>query len=441
MIKQVSAFALSVLLVLCHAASSGALTMEEAVGIALQNNHRIRQFENLEGSAREDIGSKRSAFWPSVDLSYSYSDVDVSGAASLGSSLTRDVAVGSVEASYNLFRGLSDIRGLRESRARAEASEYERRAVAADVVLDVKTAYINVLRARRAVQTAEEGVELLERQVREAEQFHRVGLLARNDVLKVAVELSSARQELLQARGDLRVAVKRLERAMGSRIAEDEVVAEIEGTPEPGAQSFDALSAEALGRRSELRRLRALHEAYGYGIAAIKGGYLPSIDFSLRYSQYGDNAGLDGRELLHDNETRATLSATWNVFDGLRKKHDVQKALYLQKATAEELKDMEEEVLLQLQEALEGYRVSRGKLEAAEAAVEQAEENYRVTDSQFRNRLATSTDLLDARFFLTRARNQRNNALYDIHAWAARLERAVEGFGSGRRAENEQGPR
>ncbi len=124
------------------------------------------------------------------------------------------------------------------------------------------------------------------------------------------------------------------------------------------------------------------------------------------------------------------LTATWNIFDGLQRKHEIEKARYLQEATAEELRDAEDEVLLQLSEALEGYRVSGGKLDAAQVAVEQAEENYRVTDNQFRNRLATSTDLLDARFFLTRAKNQRNNALYDIHAWRARVERAVEGYGA-----------
>jgi outer membrane protein len=49
-----------------------------------------------------------------------------------------------------------------------------------------------------------------------------------------------------------------------------------------------------------------------------------------------------------------------------------------------------------------------------------------VTQNQFREQLATTTDLLDARVFLTRARNQHNNAVYDTHLWAARIDRAVE---------------
>ncbi|HSL98704.1 MAG TPA: TolC family protein, partial [Candidatus Limnocylindria bacterium] len=57
----------------------------------------------------------------------------------------------------------------------------------------------------------------------------------------------------------------------------------------------------------------------------------------------------------------------------------------------------------------------------------QAEENYRITENQFRERVATSTDLLDARVFLTRARNEYNNAVYNLSLSLAALERVVEG--------------
>jgi outer membrane protein TolC len=429
MIKRIAiiGFLLTVVIVL-FVGQAAALTMEEAVTFALQNNHRIKQFENLEYSALEDVGVKKSAFWPSAELSYSYSDVEVEGATALARSFNRNTAVGMVELSYNLFNGLSDLKSLKESRARAEASRHEKDAVAADVVLETKTAYIGVLRARRAEKTAGEGVELLERQARDAKRFYEVGLFAKNDLLKVEVELASARQDLITAEGNLVVAKKRLARTMGVGILEDEVISDLEDMPSTGELSYEAQSTEALEKRSELKQLRALDEAYGYSVGAIKGDYLPSVDIALSHSRYGDNADLDGRELLHDEESRVTLSATWNVFSGFSTKHSIEKARYQQKATHQQLKDTEEEVLLQLREALEGYDVSLGRLEAAETAVLQAEENYRVTENQFRERVATTTDLLDARLFLTRARTQANNAFYDVHLWVARIERAVESY-------------
>jgi outer membrane protein len=414
---------------------AAALTMEEAVTFALQNNHRVKQFERLEYSAREDVGVKESAFWPSADLSYSYTDVETSGGSSL---FNQDGSVGTAELSYNLFNGLSDLNSLKESRAMAEASSYEADAVAADVVLGTKTAYIGVLRARRDVETAGEGVELLEHQAEDARRFYDVGLFAKNDLLKVEVELASARQDLITAEGNLVVARKGLERTMGQEIVADEVISDIEDMPTLEESSYEVLSEEALQRRSELRQLNSLQRAYGYGANAAKGGYLPRIDVSLSHSRYGDNAGLDGRASQYDDEDRVMLSATWNIFSGFSTKHGVAQARYQQEAAQEQLKDTEAQVMLQLKEAIEGYGVARGRLEAAETAVEQAEENYRVTENQFKERLATTTDLLDARFYLTRARSQMNNALYDVHLWTARIERAVEGYSVEPAAEAEE---
>ena len=75
---------------------------------------------------------------------------------------------------------------------------------------------------------------------------------------------------------------------------------------------------------------------------------------------------------------------------------------------------------------MEEYRVAAGTIALARKAVEQAEENYRITENQFRERVATAADLLDARVFLTRARNDFNNARYGLARSAAVLDRVVE---------------
>ena len=409
------------------ARGAGALTLEQAVDFALKNNHTIKRFQHLLDSSRAGVGSKQSAFLPTVSLGYSYTHLESRGSSALSSALTTSTAVASVGASYNLFNGFTDIKGLKEAEARVRVSEYQKRATVADVVLGAKTSYIDVLRARRAVDVAAEGVELLERQTREAGAFYREGLFARNDVLKVEVELSSAQQDLLAARGDLAVARKRLARVINVDISDDEVITDFEGLPLVQETSFEVLGNRAIEGRSELKELAALGEAYRLSAEGSRGGYLPNLDISISHNRYGDGALADGRSQLSDSDVRAVLTASWDVFDGFTSKYGSEKSMALAEATDEQLRDLQLEVLLQLMEALEGYSVSLGKLGAAGKAVEQAQENYRVTDNQFRERIATSTDLLDARFLITRARNQHNNALYDVHAWAARLERVMEG--------------
>jgi outer membrane protein len=92
----------------------------------------------------------------------------------------------------------------------------------------------------------------------------------------------------------------------------------------------------------------------------------------------------------------------------------------------ERIRDTGDRLLLQLRTALADYRVSAGRIDLARKAVEQAEENYRITENQFRERVATTTDLLDARVFLARARTQFNNAFYGLRQALTALERVVE---------------
>jgi outer membrane protein TolC len=96
------------------------------------------------------------------------------------------------------------------------------------------------------------------------------------------------------------------------------------------------------------------------------------------------------------------------------------------RSVEEDIRDTEREIDLQLDRALEGYRINSGNLEVSKKAVAQAEENYRITNQQFKQNISTNTDLLDARVFLSRARTQHINALYDLFLSISEIERVVE---------------
>ncbi|NOY65436.1 MAG: TolC family protein, partial [Nitrospirae bacterium] len=129
---------------------------------------------------------------------------------------------------------------------------------------------------------------------------------------------------------------------------------------------------------------------------------------------------------LFDTQSRAMVVARWNIFDGFRKKYQIEAEESEMLALEERLRDTEDELLLQLTTALENYRTSMERLKVARKAVEQARENYRITENRFRQRMATTTDLLDARFFLTRAENDLKNAEYDYYLSMAEIERVIE---------------
>ncbi len=418
--KRVS-LAILVLLLVPHGVH--ALTMDEAVDMALDNNPRLQDFRYRTEAQRSRVDSREAPFWPEVDVTYDYERRE----NVFSFFQTQDSSTFTGEISYNLFRGFSDLNTLKSARSTLDASRYEQKTTQADVVLDVKRAYIRVLRIRKALEVAGEAVELLERQSRDAEKFWRAGLTAKNQFLLVEVALASNRQELLQAETNVRIARKALDRAIGVPVGKDTVIEDI-AFEKPMDLDDEALSRTMLANRSELKFLEARFTAREYARDSIRGRYYPSIDLSLSYDRFGETSAFEGlSDPLFDSDTRATVEAKWNLFEGWRTKNDILAEESEIRAITERIRETRDTLFFQLKAAVEEYRVSAGRIVLSRKGIEQAEENYRITDNQFRERVATSTDLLDARFLLSRARDEYNNAFYNLNLSLAALERVVEG--------------
>lgn len=416
---------LSLLLLSLFIASTPAvaLTLEEAVTAALQNHQKIELFRANTDRSLAEVESARAAFMPSVDLGYDYLKQEQESFL-----LGKEASTLALRGSFNLFNGLADYHSYQAAKHRSAAAEYQLQGVLADTILAAKRAYIEELRSERTINTANEGVELLQRQQRDAALRYEHGVIARNDLLRVEVELSNARQDLLRAEGDYQVARRRLERVMGIALSDAEKLQE-NSDPRLFAldlEQADAYRHELLEKRSELNYLREFVAAAKQEKSASKGSYLPDLNLIVAHEEYGDSLSPTGRDNSYDNDNRLLLNANWNLFDGFASRGSVASADARVRAIAAELRDTEATLLLQLEIAMNEARVATGQLEESQTGVSQAEENYRVTENRYKQQQATTVDLLDAQFLLTNSRNQQVNARYDLYLTSAALERILE---------------
>jgi outer membrane protein TolC len=70
-------------------------------------------------------------------------------------------------------------------------------------------------------------------------------------------------------------------------------------------------------------------------------------------------------------------------------------------------------------------QVSRKNIRTAKESLGQAKENYRITNLQYQQQITTSTEVLDARTFLSQAETNYYGALYGYMISEAELERAM----------------
>ncbi|GAB7140879.1 TolC family protein [Deferribacterales bacterium RsTz2092] len=406
-----------------------AITIEEAIELTLNNDESIKRQRSLLDSQFYTSLTSGAAFLPTLDVSAGYtksklSDKEKRDTGFDGTEVTSSTA--SIALGYNLFNGFADVNNLRISKSSYSAQKYQYLANKQDIMLGIKKAYISYLQANDQANVASETVKLLEAQKNTASVSYRVGQFSRADVLKVDVQLASSRLDLMNAQISLKIAKQQLEKYIGRTIEAAEVVKDLE-LAEYNIPTLEELYKQLEDKRSELQATKMAYSIANATATQAFSTFLPQVNAQAARTWYGDeNNPMDGRQGSYDAATSVGLTATWNLFRGFANANqEIAKAKTAQ-AGAHSVNDTRNALKLALSSAYENYFSAKEMLSVAKLGVEQAEESYRVTQMQYTQSEATTTDLLDANVALNRARISLANAKYGIISAVANIERAVE---------------
>jgi len=416
MFKIISGLCIAVLMT----STSFAITMDQAVESALKNNFEILASQHKAESSRYTANSAKTPYLPQLDAKYSYLKSSENAYV-----VEDELSTFSLSLGYNLFNGFSDKFTVKAAESAYKAEQYNTEAVKQDVALSVKKAYINVLATLDGIKVAEKAVQLLENQLKDVSLSYEVGYVAKNEVLKVEAELASSRQSVLSAKSGYKIAVFNLEKIIGMDLSADEQFEEIADYT-GSISDIDTLKTEMFNNRSELKYLSELINAKQYKIKSTNGGYLPKVNLGAAYYSYGKDFEPTDRGYTYDNETVLSLTVNMNLFDGFNK-YNTSKSLQADKMyMMYMLRNTKSDMTLQLKNAVENLDLANASLNTAEKELASAQENYRITQNQFKQKVTTNTDLMDARVMLTRAENTYNTAKFNIQRALADIERIVE---------------
>src|SRR5262249_46147245 len=134
-------------------------------------------------------------------------------------------------------------------------------AVVADALLDVRTAYYDVLLGAQQIVVQEASVALLQKELDDTNRRYQAGTVPRFNVLRAEVELANARPRLIRARNAYRIAKNSLVNLLGHHVPHDvleDVPLQVTGKleAEPYEIALPDAVAQALQKRPELGALR-----------------------------------------------------------------------------------------------------------------------------------------------------------------------------------------
>jgi outer membrane protein len=432
-------FFFTLMLLAALARGQGMLTLDDAIATARASSRMLKASGARAEAAAAKADEASAALFPALKLEASYKRLSYVDPFQIYfpslfptpytiSPTVQDNYAARIGLQQPLFTGFRLRSNARAAERLAEAGEADVKNDDADLVLTVTSAYWALYQAREVEVSVNENVRRLESFEKDVENLMKSGLATRNDLLKVRVQLSSARLMSIDAVNDAMLAAMNLNNVIGSSLSDSLRLASV---PMAGLASVSSVHREGdplalvLGTRPDLLAMRSRLDAARAAVSAAQGGWWPQLAFSANYYYSRPNPRFF--------PVRDEFKGTWDVGLGLQldlwnwgmtaaqtnqAKAQVRQNEYL-------LSQMEDNARLDIRRQELGVRRALDKVALARLSVEQAEENLRMATDKFRNGMATSTELLDADVSLLAARTSSTGALVEHAVATARLARAL----------------
>lgn len=403
-------------------------TLDEAVQEALTNNWRLRAIKEKIHQSTYVKNQARADFLPKLSTSYGYLRY---GSRRTSEIQGRTYEVGSLNnyewkgtVTQPIFTGFALISAYRLAELGIDESTLEVELEKLDLALRVKEAYFNILTADMAVETAQKAFEALESHADVARNFYKVGMIPINDLLQSEVEAGNAKHDLIKAQNDARLARANFNAILSRPVSAEVDVVDIK-VHHPRSGDFQEYLEKALKTRPEIKIIENNLLQTEQIITYTESQNYPEVAFKWEYIKEGDTLSVSGGSGLEASNWEASVGLTWTLWEWGKTYYAVKEQESIQNELLKTKMELEENIELQIKDAVLNIQTAEANIPITRKAVEQGEENLRVSQERYKAQVTTSTEVLDAQRYLTSARVFHFNALFQYHLARANLERAM----------------
>ncbi len=390
--------------------STYSLSLDNAIDLSIKNSKQLKSSRARIDEATAVLHQAKDAQLPDFKVSGAWlwlsnpvlnlktSGNDTSG--NKGSSPTASQALyGIANFSVPVYSGLRIQYGIESAKYLEEAARLDAEHDREAVILNAINAYINLYKSKAAVILVKQNLQESQQRDNDFTNLEKNGVLARNDMLKARLETSNVELSLLDAENNWKLASVNMNLLLGLP-EKTTLVLDTTTFQTPGAlQSIEEYEVMARQNRNDMKALMARQKAANAGIRSAKGELYPSIAVTGGYIAADVPGILSVANAVNLGVgVQYSLSSLWKT----RARIDEAKAREAQIIANEGVLD--DQLHYQVNEAYEGFLLSRKKIDVYIIAIDQAVENYKISRNKFDNSLLTTTDLLDADVAQLRAR-------------------------------------
>jgi outer membrane protein len=419
-------------------AQERALTLEESIAIGLQNSPALHSSQMKSDYAEAKAGEASANLYPSLKVQAGYQKLsNVSNNITIpaippvfpGGSLSLPVVLDNYTTKATLQQPLytgGKLSGAADNaHYSAQASQKDFENDKANLIYNITSAYWNVYRAQEAKQFADENVNQVSAHLSDIQNRFAQGLVTKNDVLKVQVQLSNSKLNQTDAENNLTLAMISFNSTVGLPLdTQISIASKLTPTTKEFPQLKELL-ADASSRRPDMQGMELKVKAAEAGVSAARGGWLPQLFLIGDYYYSRPNQRYFPAQDKFLDSWDVGVSLQFDVWNNLTTVYQTSAAEAQYEQSKDLLRTMKDAITLDVTQSYLVFEQAKRRIQMTELSVEQADENYRVAKQTFEAGMATNTDLLDAEVALLQAKLQHVQAQVDYELAQARLEKSI----------------
>jgi len=372
------------------------LTLDESVRIALLYNKSLQAKIQEREVARGQLVSAYRLAMPRVDAT-------ASTAYGTGDSDSAQLVL-----RQPLFRAGGVTAGLRAAKLYAFWSDESVRDTVQTVIRQVHDDYYTALLAENLCHVNRDAVTSAEAHLNDVRVKRVNGVASKYDELRAQVDVANFRAELIRQENILVLAKTSLLRTLGTA-TEAQIHLSDQLNHVPVKVTLEEAIKVAYKNRPDLYMAELNIRMQRENVRALRSTYLPEIDLAL---SAGTDRARDGDSEWSGTQ-RAALEMNWSLFDGFGREGELIAAKARLKQREIELMSVEEDVFLDVQQALLNLKIAEEYVESQRLNLQHAEEGLRLAMTGYREGVNTEVEIVDARSALTEARGNYYKALFD----------------------------
>jgi outer membrane protein TolC len=392
------------------------LTLEEAIRVALANNREILVAKEKIEEAKQRIKEAKAGYFPTIDLSGTYTHLN-EAPSQMGKA---DSYVSKLSFSQPLYTS------ARLSYANKGASLYYQKLqedlknAQNQITFQVKKAFYGVLLAQENVEVTEKALDQAKRHLAVVEDFFKVGVVSKFDLLRTRVEVANLKPDLVQVRNNLRLSRESLANLLSFPSASLQLEGEL--SFEPLKISLEEAIDKALKERRDLKSFKLQKEMLEAALKLDEVQNKPTLALAGNYQYQNPSHGKDE----WGEEWNLNLVLSIPFFDGWANRARVAQRRSQIKQIDLSLRGLEAGIDLEVKKAFWDLEASKERIYAQEKNIEQAEEALSIAEVRYKSGAITNLEVLDAQLALTRVRVGYLKALFDHNVAMAELEKAMK---------------